>query len=80
MSDILDKPLRQVTPGEAFRFYAGSENMNLPAMYAHRLLGRGYVCVVGRDFDRTFPVERLDEAVAFYRMVLEEHGYLEAEA
>lgn len=76
IEDIKEKLVKQVSPRDAFRFFAGSEHMNLPTMYAGGTSkGRGFT-VVARDCERFFPAGRFNEATEFYRMILEEYGYL----
>lgn len=72
MSD--NTPLSKITPRDGFRFFAASANMNLPAMYAHGH-AEPSVTVVTQIGERTFPMSRFDEAIAWYRIALEELGY-----
>lgn len=77
--DIRDQLIRDTSPDDAFRFFAASEFMNLPAIYAsgHPGSGRKTLTVVARNVEREFPMDRIDEAFALYRTALEELGYLE---
>lgn len=72
------KPIGQVRPCDAFRFFAGSETMNLPTMYAGSSGGEQVITVVARDCNKEFPIRDFDKAVELYRAVLEELGYLES--
>ena len=75
---INEQQVKHVNPRDAFRFFAASETMNLPTMYASGgPLSPRVVTVVARNCDRSFPIERLDEAFALYRTMLAELGYLD---
>jgi hypothetical protein len=72
---VADQPLKLVNPRDGFRFYAASENMNLPALYLSREDDCEVVTVVARDFEHTFALEDIQDAVAFYLIAARQNGY-----
>ena len=71
---ILDKQLRHITPTEGFVFLSGNSGSihNHPVIY----FGNEMLYVIGFEFYKVFPIEKLNEAFEAYRELLIIDGIL----
>lgn len=71
---ILNKRLKNITATEGFKYLSGNSGSihNHPTIY----LGSGKLYVIGFEFYKVFPIEKLNEAFNAYRELLIIDGQL----
>ena len=74
-----DLPLRSVLPSDGFDYFSGyvASGHKLPAMYAHKGLGKERAVTVEKPgFHKEFAISQIDDAIVAYKALLAAQGYL----